>query len=291
MPAVYCRPFEGELCESTLTVGAKVDRVNHVIRRVKIIGRHSQRGREYTDAAIAEACPMYEGVEVNIEHPRDERDQLKTRPLIEGWGRLRNVKHVPGDGAYGDLHYLANHPHTPLILERVERGFPIGLSQNARGRWRVEGNRTIVESIPQVISVDLVRRGATTSTLFESQTMETQIHNQPTPRMPSTTSSVRSMLRGRYVPLMEDVAGDQFDDNPPSPDVGFAMIAVSEIRTIIESKTTYDRDKVEAIAAALDRACEKFQRNKASGRVVAPQSIDSPTLESLESIRSLLRSR
>lgn len=197
------RLTEGTLQESTYTEPdpAKIDRDACVIRGVKIIGKSSQRGREYTDAAIAEACPMYEGAEVNVEHPASERDQLKVRPILEGWGRLKNVRAVGGDGAYGDLHYLAHHPHTPLFLERIEKGYPIGLSQNARGKWRTEGGRTIVESIPQVISVDLVRKGATTKTLFESEAMSTTVK--------AVFEQHKAAAKDKsLVALLEDVAGD-----------------------------------------------------------------------------------
>lgn len=286
MPAAYTARAEGPLFEQVETYGARVDRDACVIRGVKIIGTNSQRGRTYTDRALAEAVPLYESAEINVEHPRDERDQLKIRPLVEGWGRLENVKHVPGVGLFGDLHYLQNHPYTPLFLERIEKGYPIGLSHNARGKWRTEGNRTIVESIPVVISVDLVRRGAATKSLFESENMETQIHNRPTPRIPRTIAGIRNMLRSRGGSLLEDVAGDQFDDSPPSPDVDFAMVPVSEIRVILESTTLYDNDKCVAIGKALDRAVAKFAQDKASGRVV-----EAPALESIASIRTLLRSR
>lgn len=157
-----------DLTESAITrVSAdKIDKENGVIRDVKILGRFSQKGRrEYTETAINEACTHYEGLEVNLNHPNGNKGVC--RALVEGWGVIRNA-HPGGDGAFGDLHYLKSHPDTPWLLERIERGMPIGLSHNARGYTRNENGKEIVESVPIAFSADLVSRPGSVKNLFES---------------------------------------------------------------------------------------------------------------------------
>lgn len=157
-----------DLVEEAFTnvAAERIDRENAVIRGVKILGRKSAHGYEYSDRAIQEAASLYDGVDVNIEHPESNYDRI--RPIAEGWGALRNIQ-VQGDGVYGDLHYLKEHAATPVLLERISRGFPIGLSHNAKGTDVSRSGKRIIESVKRVNSVDIVRRGATTKTLFESE--------------------------------------------------------------------------------------------------------------------------
>lgn len=143
-----------------------VDREGGWIRGVKVLGRVSENGREYLPSAMQDAARLYEGCEVNIDHP-DPKDATRNRGVLEGWGKLTNIV-VREDGVYGDLRYLREHPHTPVLLERIDGGFGIGLSHNAEGRGRREKGKLLVENITRVRSVDLVTRPATNRNLFES---------------------------------------------------------------------------------------------------------------------------
>lgn len=146
---------------------AAIDEEAGVIRNVRVLGATSTNGRVYTPRAMREAAKLYEGVEVNIDHrsggaPSD-------RGLLEGFGVLRNVA-VRENEVRGDLHYLASHPGAGVILERARR-MPdkLGLSHDAEGSVVAGDDKDIVESIRAVYSVDLVRRPATNSGLFESE--------------------------------------------------------------------------------------------------------------------------
>jgi hypothetical protein len=48
----------------------RVDRALGVIRGIKILGPHSRNGREYLSDALARAVGLYEGAEVNVNHPK-----------------------------------------------------------------------------------------------------------------------------------------------------------------------------------------------------------------------------
>lgn|GEM_PF-2164201 len=152
--------------EFTEAASLKIDEEAGVIRDVKILGRQSKKGHEYSESAIQQAAKLYEGLEVNLNHPKGNASEV--RDIADGWGQLKNV-HVGTDGAYGDLHYLKEHAQTPVIIERVKRGMRIGLSHNARGNAATRGGKKIVESVAQAYSVDLVSRPATSDSLFESE--------------------------------------------------------------------------------------------------------------------------
>lgn len=159
------------LIETTFSDNKKlpIDTDAKVIRGVKILGKQSRNGYEYSDGALAEAARLYEGVQVNYDHPPREKPNTE-RAFGEGGGVLKNIVAKPGDGVYGDFHYFEKHPNTPLMLERAEREpQTFGFSHNADGRKTNFRGKTIVESIARVRSVDVVGRPATTTSCFESE--------------------------------------------------------------------------------------------------------------------------
>lgn len=163
---IMARLLEHTLCEANAD---SIDEEAGTIRNVKVLGRESKRGRTYSDAALRDACRLYEGIRVNFDHP-DESNPAIVRGFFDQIGQLRNCK-LGTDGVYADLDYLKSHPGAPILLESARR-FPklIGLSHNADGdKKRDTAGRVIVESIREVRSVDLVTRAATNNGLFESE--------------------------------------------------------------------------------------------------------------------------
>lgn len=157
-----------------VTLGSlHVDRSSSVVKNVKIIGFESANGRVYTADALKEAIGMYEGVNVNIDHP--EGDPGEQRSAWDRVGFLRNVRFVEGKGLYGDLHLLPSHPFTERILEAAEKMPQIyGLSHNARGEG-YEDKKTgkfVVNRVAEVRHVDLVADPATTHSLAESASQQ-----------------------------------------------------------------------------------------------------------------------
>lgn len=163
----------------------KIDREAGIIREARILGRTSKNGREYSDKALDDAARLYEGVAVMIGHNRKEANA--ERPLMESFGEIQNVKRKE-DGVYGDLYFLKSHPATPVILESAER-FPnkVGLSHNAEGSTSRKNGKTIVESVEEVISVDVVTRPATNKTLFEDI-------------RPMTKTTIKKLLEANFKP-------------------------------------------------------------------------------------------
>ncbi|MBI1899753.1 MAG: hypothetical protein HYS13_01405 [Planctomycetia bacterium] len=161
------RPFVNlvEFADSRgLSVAA--DANTGVIRGVKIVGLESKNNRRYRPEAVREAVRLYEGVKVNVNHPkghpgapRDYQDRL---------GCLRNVR-FEETGLYGDLHFNPHHPLAEqLVWDALHAPENVGLSHNVQARTARDGDVVVVEEIGHVHSVDLVADPATTTSLFES---------------------------------------------------------------------------------------------------------------------------
>lgn len=156
------------LLEVTFSEAPVVDRDAGVIRSVKILGRESRNNRVYSDAALNQAAYLYEGLAVNLDHPRPARGAGE-RSVVDGFGWLTAVG-VRDAGVFGDLQFLRTHPQAPMIAEAAERNpRRFGLSHNAVGRIVQRDGQNVVESIDRVHSVDLVQNPATSQGLFESE--------------------------------------------------------------------------------------------------------------------------
>lgn len=144
---------------------AKIDREAGVIQGVRVIGFESKNRRRYPKATLEKALPLYDGVDVNLDHELMPME----RSIVDGFGVLRNPT-LREDGIYADLHYLKSHSATPQILEMAER-FPgnFGLSHVATGAFtKAKDGWDEITEIQAVESVDIVRKPATNAGLFES---------------------------------------------------------------------------------------------------------------------------
>jgi hypothetical protein len=152
------------LLEVAFSSAHKVDREAGVIRSVKILGKESRNGRSYSDAALAQATRLYEGIGVNIDHPAKSPGDRK---FADGFGYLRNVRRQD-DVIYGDLVFLKSHVLAEQLCEAAER-MPeqFGLSHHAEGYVTSDEGKTIVEGFERIFSVDIVRNPATSRGLFE----------------------------------------------------------------------------------------------------------------------------
>lgn len=146
-------------------VAARIDENAGVIRGVKILGRKSANGREYTREAVRAAVGKYEGRSVYTDHRTDANNPRSVRDKF-GW--FENVKPDANDELFGDFHYLKSHAMAAPTLEAARRRPDLfGFSHDAVGRAKPGSNDTIIESIDEVNSVDLVSDPATVNSLFE----------------------------------------------------------------------------------------------------------------------------
>lgn len=157
-----------ETIRETLTcegLSLAVDREAGIIRGVKVLGRVSRNGREYTADALRKGVGLYEGVRVNINHvkpgqPRGYADRI---------GRLESPR-VQNGSIYADLRFNPKHALAEQLAWDAENApGNVGLSHDAEGRLSRAGGKTLVEEILSVRSVDLVADPATTGGLFEGE--------------------------------------------------------------------------------------------------------------------------
>lgn len=189
------------LLERVQSVPQRIDEEAGVIYGVKVLGKVSENGREYSDKAMDQAAKLYEGAKVNIDHDRGNSE----RGFVEGIGDLRNVRRE-GDAIYADLHYLKSHPYAGLLVEAAQR-FPgqFGLSHDAQGEVSTRRGKAVVESVTVVHSVDLVGRPATNAGLFESVSTEK-------PSMKTTIRAlVESQANGTYTARLREMDGAYMD--------------------------------------------------------------------------------
>ncbi len=166
-----------------------VDRDKGIIKRVKILGLDSPnshavagaKSTRYTLEALKAARPLYEGVACKWNHRSRNKPHNEDDGAEEKIGVLRSVT-VESDGLYGNLHVNRSHPHAAILFEDAERPDlrQLSLSHDADGQGPVENGVFVVKRIPMVRSVDVVYRGATNKTLFESQARGTTAMSKTT---------------------------------------------------------------------------------------------------------------
>lgn len=225
------KPRVTTLSESMRQVdlSSSIDQENGVIHGVQVLGFESKNGYDYPAKVVEKAVQLYEGVEVNLGHIKDAGQE---RVLIDGWGVLKNPRFVASEGIKGDLHYLKTHPETPIVLERISRGFPAGLSHVAEAVMAKarKGKRGLVESIERVVSVDFVRKPATNTSLFESEDSVMKIKVRDLASK-ATLSHIKTLLESAPEELEIESTGDDAADvrlaagaalevSPPEEDPG-----------------------------------------------------------------------
>jgi hypothetical protein len=144
-----------------------LDRLDSVLRGVKVLGLESVNRRRYTPESAQAAVGMYEGRAVNIDHP--DGDPGASRRLVDRFGKLENVQ-AGADGLRADLRYNPHHTMAATV-EWFGENMPemLGLSHNAVGQGHDEDGVFVVERIVSVRSVDLVADPASTHGLYESR--------------------------------------------------------------------------------------------------------------------------
>ena len=147
----------------------RVDREKGILFGVKILGLESQNQRRYLPEAAKAALAMYEGLAVNVDHPKRPED---SRSAHDRFGWFENVRVAKDGGLTGDFHMLD--PGDPLsvkVMNAADQNPSLfGFSHNAEGEGHTDASGVyIVEKITEVRSVDLVAEPATTNGLFEGK--------------------------------------------------------------------------------------------------------------------------
>lgn len=142
---------------------SRVDREAGTIDGVLICGFESANKRRYPASVLKAHLAKYEGKPVNTDHSNDATVDRRF-----GW--FTDVR-IGDDGKpRGKLNCLKSHPMYERVMEAAERNPAMfGFSHVAYCQTKTERDGTeTVESIDDVVSIDLVAEPATAKSLFES---------------------------------------------------------------------------------------------------------------------------
>jgi len=139
------------------------------IENVAFLGPVSKNGYSYLPEAMQKATPLFNGVQLYINHRTPEEEKTGRRDVMRLAGKGVNPRFVDGK-IRGDAELLPDQWGQKFL--NIARMMPdqAGLSQDARGRMRSENGKKFVEEITHVFSVDLVANPATTKGMYESET-------------------------------------------------------------------------------------------------------------------------
>lgn len=236
----------------------RIDEAAHVIRGVKVIGRTSAHGYEYSAKAVTEAKAAYEGARVYVGHKRETA--TRTGSYGERLGVLKNYRVQEGEG-FADLHYNPEHPQAKQFIFDV-KNTPnlLGFSHHADIVVKKSGGKTVVESIDKVYSVDLVNVPATTKGVFESEgdsmlTLKQMIEAAE----PKSLTVLEDMMSGGAMSpdMPVEVAADSGADAQIKAAFRSAAIAAFDDESL-DSKATLA--KIKEILSAYDKLTTKAEK-------------------------------
>ncbi|MFQ5732304.1 MAG: hypothetical protein ACE5KM_10160 [Planctomycetaceae bacterium] len=142
-----------------------VDREQRAVRNIALTGLESVNGYRYSERALREALPLYEGKPVFLDHARNlaRPFERSTRDLV---GTVVNPRFADGR-VRGDIQALDTEAGRTFIALSESRSSAVGMSHVVLARRNAAN--TIVETIEEVVSVDAVVFPATSSTFGEQR--------------------------------------------------------------------------------------------------------------------------
>jgi hypothetical protein len=143
------------------------DNGTRMIRNVAFLGAVSQHGYTYKQEAMQKGANLYNGVRCFINHPSKEEEQTGRRDLMKLAGVTSNPRYEDGK-IKGDVKLLSDQYGQKFWDIAHTMPTAASCSHVADGSMIEEGGEKFVDEISEVISVDLVVQGATTSNVFES---------------------------------------------------------------------------------------------------------------------------
>lgn len=274
----------------------KIDREQRVIRDVKIAGMVSvnpgrvmgfddDRPYRYSERAMLDAVPLYEGLPVYCDHPpmtlTDDGERIidkGDRKLGDKFGRIVNVRFEPGTGLFGDLEYLETHPLCRMVLEAAEwMPEQVALSHNVTELYpRQTESGVVVERIASVRSVDLIgERPGTTKSLFESASVAGKsIRKAKEPHMATATDEKKVAAEQGGGTDEELLKATAEEETPLDEELRSEEAAEEEEEEL--PKTTAEEGEVEEPAAEESIASGY---KKAIVDLLSDDSIDAETLK------------
>lgn len=169
--------------------GLTIERDQRILKGIALVGPSSRNGYVYSEAALQGAVSLYEGRPVFLDHPAD-RTQPNNRSTKDLAGTIRNARFEAGR-IRGDVHALDTDSGRTLLAIAESNPPGVGMSHVAAATRSKDGKT--VESIQQVVSVDVVIGPATTSTFRESTETETA-------QLRQEVQALRQLIESRLAP-------------------------------------------------------------------------------------------
>lgn len=158
----------------TLTKPTKVDREGGWVYGVRLVNLESLNNRVYPSQVLFRDLKQYDEVSVGVNAPHRDGVPVDTLPPESKFGRTKNPRPAAdgSGGIDGDIRFNPKHPFAEQFCWACENDPAMySLSQVALVKWSPNPDakgRKVAETILKVARVDVVDRGGTTSTIFES---------------------------------------------------------------------------------------------------------------------------
>lgn len=226
------------------TGAAKVDREAGILRGVKLIGHDSKNGRSYPPATLRAAVSHYEGARVNVDHP--DGAPGKPRRVADRMGIVTNARYVEGHGVFADFKFNPKHALTEQVLWDAENNpSAVGFSHNATLRIGPKrNNRTVVEEVVGVRSVDLVADPATTASLFEHDASDGDPPESETDEMTLENVTIEDLKKTR--PDLVSALESQSNETSELESLREELAAVKAEKAAREKSDTIESELTEA---------------------------------------------
>lgn len=141
-----------------------------LLRGVKLLGLRSRNRRSYDTDGVRESAPkVLVGARIFIDHPADPST---VRSYRDSFGVVESVEYRAGKGWFGDIRFNPKHQVATQFAWDVRNNHRnMGFSINGRAQQggRDKNGDTVVESLLEIRSVDVVTRPGTTNGIFESE--------------------------------------------------------------------------------------------------------------------------
>jgi hypothetical protein len=143
---------------------ARVDRGARVLRNVALTGRESKNGYRYSESALRNAARLYDHKPVFLDHA-DRPGGTANRSTRDLVGSIINSRFEDGR-VRSDVRVLDTESGRTFLALAEENTPGVGMSHVVLAHRSVDG--ATVERIDDVLSVDVVVKPATTTTIRES---------------------------------------------------------------------------------------------------------------------------
>lgn len=158
----------------------EIDPAAGVVKNVKVLGTRSRNGKVYSDAALGDACRLFEGTTVYVNHPASKTDNA--RSYQDRFGTLVGLT-KQADGVYAkELRYNPHHQLAESFAwdcEHNPKGVGLSINGHTNRFERQKDGTILVKGIDDGYSVDLVDNPATVGGLFEQTGASAMDPNDP----------------------------------------------------------------------------------------------------------------